>query len=102
MALQESNKIEKETLLEEITSLSADVSAWYLSLRIVGVLMVVATLGYSCALLSGFTSSIMNLIIVTVLLGNQLFIIRTRKKNKKLNYMKKTYEAKFGAIHPTK
>lgn len=96
------NKGEKETLLEKITLLGKDVSAWFLSIRITSVLVVLACFGYGYALTQGLTSSSMDLIIVAVLVANQVFIARTRIKQRKLAEMKTSYEARFGAIPSTK
>lgn len=100
--MQESGKTEKETLLEKITLLGKDVSAWFLSIRITSVLALLAVLGYGYALTQGLMSSSMDLIIVAVLVGNQVFAYRTRTKQKKLVEMKTSYEARFGAIPSTK
>lgn len=96
--MQESDKSEKETLLEKITSLGEDVSESNRSITTVGILIMVACLAYGGALMSGLTSVFMLPILFTVLLGNQVFTIRTRNKSKKLNELKQAYETKFGAI----
>lgn len=96
--MPELDKSEKETLLEEITSLSEDVSASNMSVRVVGVLVMVACFAYGYALMSGFTSTLMFPVLFTVLVGNQVFTARTRTKQKKLNEIRNTYETKFGVI----
>lgn len=96
--MSESANTEKETLLEKIVSMGADVSASNISVRVAYVLVMGACLSYSYALMAGFTSKLMFPVLFTILVGNQIFATRTRIKQKKLDEMKNTYENKFGAI----
>lgn len=89
----------KDEQLKKIESLGVSISTDVTAIRIVGILVIIAALGslYVSAT-ADLHSPFMFPALFTALLGNQLYGIRTRKKQVQLAEMKKAYESKFGAI----
>jgi hypothetical protein len=91
-------KSEKEESLEKIVSLSDNISASYKSIKIVGFINVVAAFGYAMAVMLGLYSPFVFPALMTVLIGNHVYIFLTRKKDTQLEEMSKTHESKFGVV----
>jgi hypothetical protein len=91
-------KSEKQKNLEDIVSLSGIILSSWKSTKIVGILIVIAALAYIFVLMAGFSSDFMFPVLAFVMIGNQVYTARIRKKEKKLDEMKKAYESKFGVV----
>ena len=91
---------EKEKSLQEISSLSQKIIDSYKSIRIVGVLVMLAAFVYAFAVMAGFHGPLIFPVLVFVVVGNQVYVTRTRHKEKKLVAMKNAYESKFGVVAP--
>lgn len=89
---------EKEKILEAIVALSESIIESYKAIRVVGVIVVVATFLYVFAVMAEFHGPIIFPVLVFVVVGNQVYAARTRNKEKKLVAMKNAYESKFGVV----
>lgn len=91
-------KSEKEKSLEAIVALTRSISNANRSIVIVAGLAALAAFGYVYAVMSGLTSPFLLPVIITVMIGNQVYSSRVRNTRKKLEEMKKTHESKFGVV----
>lgn len=91
---------EKEKSLQEISSLSQKIIDSYKSIKVVGVLGVIAAFAYAFAAMAGFHGPLIFPVLIFVIVGNQIYVARTIHKEKKLVAMKNAYESKFGVVAP--
>lgn len=91
-------KTGKDTRLESIVSQGENLSDARKSIRLAAKIILIAAVGHAVALLAGFTSPYIFPILMVMLAGNQIYALRTGKKEKKLNETKKAYESEFGVI----
>lgn len=91
---------EKEKSLQDICSLSQRIIDSYKSIKIVGFLVAVAAFVYTFAVMAEFHGPFIFPVLVFVVVGNQVYVVRTRRKEKKLVEMKNAYESKFGVVAP--
>jgi hypothetical protein len=91
-------KSEKQKSLEDIVALGETISVWRSAVKTVAISVVIACLAYIGADIAGFTSPFIFPALMLATVGNQVYIFRTDRKQKKLDEMKKTYESKFGAV----
>jgi hypothetical protein len=89
----------KDEQLKKIESLSASISSDLISIRVVGVLVILAAFGsIYVSETTGLHSPFMTPALLVALIGNYLYGSRTSKKQGELVEMKKAFESKFGAI----
>lgn len=91
---------EKVKVLQDIASMSEMIVDSYKSIKVVGFLGAVAVFLYFFAVMAGFHGPFIFPVLVFVIVGNQIYLARTRHKEKKLVAMKNAYESKFGVVAP--
>ena len=89
---------EKEKSLEAIVSLGESIADARKSIKITSILILIAAVGSMIAAINEMESPYMLPILFILLVGNQVYISRTRNSQKKLEEMRKEYESKFGVV----
>lgn len=99
VAVTEVEENQQDKAKGEIDSLKGHIAEAFLSLQIVGVLMVLTALGSGYAeIYANLTSPFMMPAFIIGLLGNQIYFVRTNRKAAKLAEMVKSYESRYGAL----